>query len=61
MVTTLPDGSVPGGRWPISHTVYAGQWFIFAVIALVGWVILLRRDVQAERAPAVPETANHEA
>ena len=60
-VTTLPDGSEPAGRWPISHTVYAGQWFIFALIAVVGWVILLRRDVQAERAPAVPEPATHEA
>lgn len=56
-VTTLPDGSVPQGRWPISHTVYAVQWFIFGLIAVVGWVILLRRDVQAEQEPAQAATA----
>ena len=59
-VTTLPDGSVPQGRWPISHTVYAVQWFIFGLIAVVGWVILLRRDVQAEALPAEHEPATHD-
>ena len=53
-VATLPDGSIPQGRWPISHTVYAVQWFIFGLIAVVGWVILLRRDVQAEQEPSEP-------
>ncbi len=48
-VTPLPDGSAGGGwRWPISHTVYAWQWFTFAMIALVGWVVLLRRDVSTD-------------
>jgi len=26
------------------HLGYAGQWFIFAAIGAVGWVILLRRQ-----------------
>jgi cytochrome oxidase assembly protein ShyY1 len=52
---TLPADGSSGWSWPISHTVYAVQWFIFAVIAVVGWFILLRRDVRdttpAERPP----------
>lgn len=30
-----------------SHLSYAGQWFIFATIGAVGWVILLRRQREA--------------
>ncbi len=51
LVRAVPDGSTSTGRWPISHTVYAFQWFIFAVIAGVGWFVLLRRDVTTQRPP----------
>lgn len=30
-----------------SHLSYAGQWFIFATIGAVGWVVLLRRQREA--------------
>ncbi len=52
VVAHLPDESDGGFRWPISHTVYAWQWFTFAGIALIGAAILLRRDVRQGRAPA---------
>ncbi len=50
-VARVPDESGGGFRWPISHTVYAWQWFIFAGIALIGAAILLRRDVRVDRTP----------
>ena len=45
-VQTLPADGSGGWTWPISHTVYAMQWFTFGVIAVVGWFVLLRRDVR---------------
>ena len=30
-----------------NHLSYAGQWFIFTVIAGVGWVLLIRRSAQS--------------
>ena len=44
------------------HLGYAGQWFIFATIAAVGWVVILRRTARehaqeegrAHRAPPSP-------
>ncbi len=56
----LPDDTAGGWRWPISHTVYAVQWFIFAAIAVGGWILLLRRDVQAERLPAASAPVTHD-
>ncbi len=52
----------PAGRWPISHTVYAVQWFIFgAHRGRSGWVILLRRDVQTDgTVPLDHEPATHD-
>ena len=40
------------------HMGYAVQWFIFAIIAIVGWVVLIRRDRQtALRTPTdAPDT-----
>lgn len=32
-----------------SHLSYAGQWFIFAAAAGVGWVLAMRRSVSARR------------
>jgi cytochrome oxidase assembly protein ShyY1 len=40
------------------HLAYAMQWWVFAVIGVVGWVLLMRRearDGQAAEAPAVRE------
>lgn len=34
------------------HLGYAFQWFAFAVIAAVGYVILVRRELKEQRAPA---------
>jgi cytochrome oxidase assembly protein ShyY1 len=48
---TLPSDGDTGWRWPISHTAYAVQWFMFCVIAVVGWFVLLRRDVRDGPAP----------
>ena len=31
------------------HLSYAGQWFLFAAVGLIGWPILLRRTAQDER------------
>lgn len=31
------------------HLGYAGQWFLFAAVALIGWVLLVRRDRREER------------
>ncbi len=31
------------------HLAYAGQWFLFAAVGLIGWPILLRRTAQDER------------
>lgn len=37
-----------------SHLSYAFQWWIFAVGALVGAVVLIRRDARADDVPAAP-------
>ncbi|MGE0793734.1 MAG: SURF1 family protein [Acidimicrobiia bacterium] len=38
VVLPLPDSSDEG-----SHLSYAGQWFLFAAVGLVGWPLLLRK------------------
>ena len=42
------------------HLSYAGQWFTFATIALVGYVVLVRREVR-DRARDAERTAEVEA
>ncbi len=52
----LPADGSSGWQWPISHTVYALQWFTFGVIAVVGWFVLLRRDVRDAEPAKRPST-----
>lgn len=50
-----PDSS---GQWPAriplppldegSHQSYAGQWFLFSLVAVVGWGVVVRRALRAE-------------
>ena len=42
----LPTPELNGGP----HFFYAGQWWTFALIAIVGWVILGRREIADARA-----------
>lgn len=56
------DGSPPDGLQQVplpelgfgSHLSYAFQWWLFAAGALVGAVVLIRRDAHADDAPAAP-------
>ncbi len=43
--TPVGEPDFSGGA---NHLSYAGQWFIFAIIALVGWGILMRRQARIE-------------
>ncbi|MEI2785986.1 MAG: SURF1 family cytochrome oxidase biogenesis protein [Candidatus Nanopelagicales bacterium] len=58
MTDSIPQDSVEAvpvqgpGLGP--HLGYAGQWVIFALLLPVGYVILLRREVQERRARKVP-------
>lgn len=36
------------------HLGYAGQWFLFAVVGVVGWPVLLRRTAAERRRPPPP-------
>lgn len=47
-----PDQVDTGGWWKPPHLAYAIQWFLFIVIAVVGWVILGRRELTLPRDPA---------
>jgi cytochrome oxidase assembly protein ShyY1 len=40
------------------HLAYSWQWLFFAALLPVGWVILARRELQAERAEAAQSTAS---
>ena len=40
-----------------NHLSYAGQWFIFTVIAAVGWVLLIRKSARARADAAAAEPA----
>jgi cytochrome oxidase assembly protein ShyY1 len=43
------------------HLSYAAQWFGFAAIALIGFVVLLRRDrTEAAAAASLPRTSGEE-
>ncbi|MEU3020607.1 SURF1 family protein [Nocardiopsis sp. NPDC007018] len=38
---------------------YAFQWWVFAVVAVVGWIVLIRRELrEAREAPVKPETGD---
>ena len=50
--TLLPTPELNGGP----HFFYAGQWWTFALIAVVGWVILGRREIEDARAAAADES-----
>lgn len=53
------------GQWPAriplppldegSHQSYAGQWFLFSLVAVGGWVVIVRRALRRE-APAATDT-----
>lgn len=53
MVTSSPDSSNGLVLWPAPeltegpHRSYALQWLIFAVMTVIGWVILVRGEVRA--------------
>jgi len=51
--TLLPAPEVSDGP----HLAYAVQWFLFAVVALVGWALLLRREARDERELGQPRAA----
>ena len=55
-VLLSPDETDQGGWWKPPHLAYAVQWFLFILIALVGWAILGRRELALMRAvkPSVP-------
>lgn len=36
------------------HLSYAIEWWFFAALAVVGWIVLFRRDLQEHRAGAAP-------
>lgn len=36
------------------HLSYAVQWFVFAALAVVGWVFAMRRSITSRRAPKPP-------
>jgi cytochrome oxidase assembly protein ShyY1 len=57
-VLLSPDETDSGGWWKPPHLAYAVQWFLFIIIALVGWAILGRRELALMRAvrPTTPET-----
>jgi cytochrome oxidase assembly protein ShyY1 len=40
------------------HQGYAGQWVVFALLLPVGYVVLLRREIQQTRAARAPETVS---
>jgi cytochrome oxidase assembly protein ShyY1 len=37
------------------HLSYAVQWFIFALCAVVGWVLAVRRSIATHRKQLAPE------
>jgi cytochrome oxidase assembly protein ShyY1 len=38
------------------HLAYAFQWWVFAIVALVGWVLLMRREARDRRTAQAQET-----
>lgn len=58
------DGGTPASSYPVPvaapelgdgpHRSYAVQWFLFAAVGTVGWVLLLRR-----RGPLAPRRVDH--
>lgn len=38
------------------HLTYALQWFAFTVIAVVGWLLLVRQSARRRASPSVPST-----
>jgi surfeit locus 1 family protein len=46
-----PDGYVrdwhPAGIQPVRHWSYAIQWWAFAVVAVIFWAVLSRREPEA--------------
>lgn len=53
--TELPRAVPPPELSEGPHSSYAVQWFIFATIALVGYVVLVRREVRDRARAAVTE------
>jgi cytochrome oxidase assembly protein ShyY1 len=51
---SLPDpASLPGSDTEMLHLAYASQWFVFAAIAPIGFVLLVRREAaDLRRRPA---------
>jgi surfeit locus 1 family protein len=45
----IPEPSLDAGP----HLSYAGQWFIFAVAAAAGWVVVVRKSARSRRQEAV--------
>lgn len=61
------NGSPPDGLHQVplpelgfgSHLSYAFQWWIFGAGALIGAVVLIRRDAHADDTPAAPRKRRH--
>jgi cytochrome oxidase assembly protein ShyY1 len=61
--TSVPDpNSLPGSETEMLHLAYASQWFVFAGIAPLGFVLLARREAadrrQAERTAAATNSGS---
>lgn len=64
VIDETPD---PGGRWPAAvglpelnegpHLSYAGQWFLFSAVAVVGWAVVIRRAAREGNAPRASASA----
>jgi cytochrome oxidase assembly protein ShyY1 len=61
--SSVPDpNSPPGSETEMLHLAYASQWFVFAGIAPLGFLLLVRREAadrrQAERTAAATNSGN---
>lgn len=56
----IAESETPSGQWPSPvglpelsegpHLSYAGQWFLFCLVALVGWAVVVRRGLKSATA-----------
>jgi cytochrome oxidase assembly protein ShyY1 len=53
--SSLPDpNAVPGSETEMLHLAYASQWFVFAGIGPLGFLLLVRREAADRRAAGYP-------
>lgn len=61
------DSDPPEGQWPARvtnppldegpHLSYAGQWFFFSLVAIVGWIVVIVR-FRKKKVPSTPTTTS---